>query len=487
MSLREKVAKGAVWSAFQDWGSQGIQFVVFFILARLLGPQTFGLIALAQIFLRLIQSLTKQGFTQVLIQKDNLDRSELDTAFWSNIGITSVLTAVCVVLAQQVSVWFKEPMLAQIIPWLSANFILVALNDVQRALLMREFDYKTIATRTFIAAPISGVIGISMAFSGYGVWSLVGKTLSENAVTVILLWQVSDWRPSFNFSIARFKELFEFQINIVGISVLGTINGQIDNFLVGYYIDSTTLGYYVVANKVVVLVADLLGGATQKIALPMFSRLRADLDKLQKIFCKITQVVSFIAFPVFFGIAILASEITFVAFGPEWAPAIPLMQILAFAGLQNSVYSFLGELTTAFGKPAWNLRIGFASVVFKAVGFMIAVQSGIVAVAVVQMMVGYVFTPIRLFFVNRLTHISFSKYLKSHVSPLLGVVIMSGMIISAKYLLGDFLNIYVALGVYVVVGAVSYLASIFIIDRQLIQDIIQFAQAAFLRQRKVKA
>ncbi len=176
-----------------------------------------------------------------------------------------------------------------------------------------------------------------------------------------------------------------------------------------------------------------------------------------------------------------------MAFGPEWAPAIPLMQILAFAGLQNSVYSFLGELTTAFGKPAWNLRIGFASVVFKAVGFMIAVQSGIVAVAVVQMMVGYVFTPIRLFFVNRLTHISFSKYLKSHVSPLLGVVIMSGMIISAKYLLGDFLNIYVALGVYVVVGAVSYLASIFIIDRQLIQDIIQFAQAAFLRQRKVKA
>lgn len=486
MTLREKVAKGAVWSAFQDWGSQGIQFVVFFVLARLLGPQAFGLIALAQIFLRLIQSLTKQGFTQVLIQRDHLDKDHLDTAFWSNIGITSSLTVLCILFAQQVSVWFDEPLLSQIIPWLSINFILVALNDVQRALLMREFDYKTIATRTFIAAPVSGIIGILMAFWGFGVWSLVGKTLSENAITVILLWRVSNWRPSFSFSIACFKELFDFQINIVGLSVLGTVNSQIDKFLIGYYIDSTTLGYYVVANKVAGLVAGLIGGATQKIALPMFSRLKTNLSQLQEIFCKITQVISFIAFPVFFGIVVLAAEIIFVAFGPEWAVAVPLMQILAFSGLQNSVYSFLGELITALGKPAWNFRISFVSVLLRTVGFLIAVQWGIVAIAVVQVLIGYISTPIRLLCINRLTALSFNKYLRSHVSPLIGVAIMSGFIISFKALLGGAVNEYIALCLYVLIGAATYLTSVFLIDRKLVRETIQFIQSAFLKRRKVK-
>jgi O-antigen/teichoic acid export membrane protein len=484
MSLRSKVAKGLLWSVIQDWGAHALNFVVFFTLARLLEPQVFGLVALAQVFLKFIQAITRQGFTQAIIQHDQLDKKHLDTAFWSNLLISSFLTSICIALSKSISVWFHEPQIAYVIPFLSVNFILVALNDVQRALLSRDLEFKSLATRTLIATPVGGIVGVSFAFLGFGVWSLIAKQIIYNLTEVIVLWHASKWRPSLNFSITHFKELFSFQINIVGINILNVVNGQGDNFLIGYFLGAEALGYYVVAYQLTSTAISLTDGTIQKIALPLFSRIKNEPSKLRKIINRIIQISSLIAFPIFGGIAILTPELIKVFFGEQWISAIPTMRILALGGLQHSIFSFLGILITALGKPQFNLWLNLLDTTFRGGGFAVAVRFGIVAVAIVHVAAIYIFSGVRLTLVRQMLSINIFNCLQPLILPLIGMLSMSISIQVCRYSIGGLFNHAILLFLYLILGTASYLVSIFLISPRTIYQNMDFLKSALSKQKK---
>ena len=210
MGLQQKAIAGAAWAAVQNWGSQFGALIVFLVLARLLTPEDFGLVALANVFLAFVQVFLNQGFPQALIQRKNLEPEHIDTAFWTNIAVGVVLAIAGMIAAPWVSAAFDRTALTPILRWFSLLLVVSSLVDVQQALLERAFAYRYLAVRSLLGLLISGVVGITLALSGAGVWSLVAQQLIYETVGMLVLWRASDWRPQFRFSMRHFQDLFKF-------------------------------------------------------------------------------------------------------------------------------------------------------------------------------------------------------------------------------------------------------------------------------------
>jgi PST family polysaccharide transporter len=475
MSLQQKAFKGIIWSLLQNWGSRIINVAIFFLLAYLLDPKVFGLVALANLFLGFVQVFIDQGFSRAIIQRKDLDPEHLDTAFWTNLGIGSFLTVFNIVAAPAIGAWFNEPQIIPVIRWLSINSLLISLNGVQSAILVRQFGFKLLAMRTLLASTISGVVGVTMAFLGFGVWSLVVQQLVRNSIAVLLLWNVRDWNPGFRVSGKHFKELYSFGMSITGMDLLAFLNNQTDNLLIGKFLGSTALGYYNVAYQALVMIDQMLQGAFAQVGLTTFSRLQSDPEKSKRWFYGTTQLLSFFTFPMFFGIALLSPELVQSFFGDKWLPSVPVMQVLAVLGIVKSFFSLNGIIITAMGKPSWNLKLLLVTTAANIAAFAIAVQWGIVAVAVGRLISTGLLAPIRLWVTRRLINFKVSEYLERYVAPLTASIVMAIAIWGTKYLLQDNLITQILLILCIVLGALAYIGTVALIAPKLIQQTFELA------------
>jgi O-antigen/teichoic acid export membrane protein len=477
MNLRQKAIKGVVWSGIQSWGTQAIAFIVFFVLARLLAPEAFGLVALAGVFLAFVQLFIDQGLSIAIVQRQELEPEHLDSAFWTNLGISLLLTLFGIAVASIVADLFKEPQLTPILRWLSLSFLLSGFKSVQQAIFQRQLAFKALAIRSLVAVVAGGVIGVVMAFLGFGVWSLVGKQLVKELVGVVVLWGASDWRPGFNVSVRHFKELFSFGMNLLGIRILEFFNVRADDFLIGYFLGPVALGYYTIAYKLLQIMLQLLTLVTVQVVLPTFSRLQQEPERMRRGFYQVTQLTSLISFPIFLGMATLAPQLVPVLFGKQWEPSIPVMQVLAFVGILISVEHFISPVIMAMGKPSWKLVLTFINSVTNVVGFAIAVRWGIAAVAASYVIRGYLLSPLSFLAVQKLIRIELKPYLSLFLYPILGSIGMVVTIVTARYYLDGVLNMFTLLAVCVVIGILIYGIILFIIAPKLMQQILTTARS----------
>lgn len=478
MSLRQKAVKGVVWSIVESWGQQAVSAIVFFILARLLGPEAFGLVALASVFIAFVQLFLDQGLSQAIIQREEIEPGHLDTAFWTNVGISSLVTIVTIFCADSVAELFKQPTILPVIRWLSLSFLFGAFSSVQQAIFVRELAFKALATRSLVAILAGGIVGVSMAFMNLGVWSLVGQQLTNSFAQVLVLWWVSDWRPGFKVSREHFVELFSFGINVVGGKIVDFLNRRSDDFLIGYYLGPVALGYYSVAYRLLVISTDLLTGVTAKVAMPTFSKLQKEPERLRSAFYTITQITSLIAFPCFLGMAVLAPELVRSFFGEQWVQSISVMRILTFIGIIHSVYSFNGTVMMAVGKPFWRFALNSISAVANVIAFAFTVRYGIEAVAAAYVIRGYLLSPLSILAIRKLIHISLKRYFGQFVAPVIASLGMLAMILGVKYFAGSWLSLYVLLVLCIVVGAVAYVGGILLIAPKLIYRVVSLARLA---------
>lgn len=478
MNLRQNAVKGVVWSAITSWGRQAIAFIVFFLLARLLGPEAFGLVALATVFLAFVQVFVDQGFAEAIIQRHELDPEHLDTAFWTNLGIGLVITVLCMGTAGLAAGLFHEPQLAPVIRWLSLNFTIIAFSSVQDAILRRNFAFRSLAVRSLIGVVAGGVVGVAMAFSGYGVWSLVGQQLSSGLVQATVLWWASQWRPGFRVSNSHFRELFSFGINVVGMNVLEFVNRRADDFLVGYFLGSKALGYYSVAYRLMMIGLDLLTNVINQVAIPTFSKLQLEPERLLRAFYSVIELTSLVSFPAFIGLAVLAPELIPTLLGAKWLPSIPVIQVLALIGVLHSVYYYNGSVIMAMGKPSWKLIINFIYSIANVIAFIIAVRWGIVAVAVAFVIRGYALAPIELWLIKKLIPLNLITYSRQYVAPLAGSLAIATTIWLVKYFLGDWVNVYILLAICIGLSIASYVMTILLIAPKLFQQVFDMAQLA---------
>ncbi len=480
MSLRQKAVKGVLWSLIQRWGTEAISLLVLVALSRMLAPEAFGLVALASVFTAFVQIFLDQGFSAAIVQRADLEPEHRDTAFWISVLSSILLTAVGIAASGLVAAFFEEPRLAPILTWLSIGFIFGGLSSTQMAILKRELAFKSLAARSMTAKTLGGIVGVSLAFAGFGVWSLVAQKLAGGLAGVIVLWRASDWRPGFNVSKKHYKELFTFGFAILGNNILKVFDRRSGDLFIGYFLGPTLLGYYTVGYRLLLVIMRLVSGITNAVAFPAFSHLQQNPKRMLRAFYKATQYTSLLAFPVFTGLAALAPELIPALFGEKWAPSIPLMQILALIGILQSVLVFNGSVMKACGKPSWQFGIMVLTTACSVVGLLLAVRWGIVAVAVSLVIVGYSLAPISCLAVRRLIQIEFRTYLGQFMAPLSASLVMVMVIVGLKYILQhQELNLYLQLSTYLAAGVMTYLLVIGLTARSLFRQVLELISLAF--------
>jgi len=478
MGLKQEAVKGVVWSAAEKWGIRGITFFVQLVLARLLMPEEFGLVAYAAVFTSFISLFVDSGFSDAIVQFGKLDREHLDTAFWFSVLSGFAMALVCFAGADLVATLFHEPRLSLILRWLSPAFICGGLNSVQGSLLRRQLAFKALTMRTLIAVVASGIVAVVLAFLGAGVWSLVVKSLVGSVISVITLWQVSKWRPSFHFSWKHFKELFSFGINITGGDLVDYFSTNADNFLIGYFLGTTALGYYSMAYNLLIMLTDLLVTVPNKVAFPIFSRIQNDLGRFKSAFYEATQLQSFLAFPVFLGFLVVAPEAVKVFYTEKWIASVPVIQVLMVTGITRSASFFYSSVFRASGKPSWRFGIYALTAVLNVVGFLIVVRMGIVAVAISYAVVSYVLMPIYFYLIQKLVPITLRGHLIQYSAAFVSSLFMVGAVVGVRYILGENLTVLIRLIIMVLAGGGIYLLSIRIIRPVMFTKILELLKMA---------
>lgn len=333
MSLKKQAVKGAVWTYAQQFGTQLISFVVSIFLARILLPEEFGLIGMIAIFMGIGNTLFDGGMTSSLIRSDNLEKSDYSTVFIFNLGVSVAVYCIIFLLAPLIADFYRQPDLTSITRIYSLSFVFSAFGSVQNTMLTKAMNFKKQALLTFPPLLAGSIVALIMANQGYGVWSLVGMTLSNTFVLSVVLWGTSKWKPSWVFSKEKFKLHFNYGYKLTLSSILDIIFTNIYQIVIGRFFSASVVGYYTRANQLMMMPIGNVSTALNKVAFPLFAELQNEEERLRSAYKRIMLLVLYIINPIIVLMLVLAEPLTVFLFTDKWLPMVPIFQIICLSGL----------------------------------------------------------------------------------------------------------------------------------------------------------
>lgn len=333
MSLKQKTITGLTWSFVDNTSSYFIQFVFGIIMARLLTPREFGLIGMMTVFIAVSQSFINSGFTQALIRKKNCTQIDFSTVFYFNLLAGITLYLILFSFSTKISLFYNEVQLKNLIQVVALELIITAFAVVQRARLTKEINFKLQTKISIIASIIAGSVGITMAYLGYGVWSLVIKTLTNSIISTILLWFWNKWKPTLEFSFNSLKELFSFGSKLLLSGIINTIYHNIYLLIIGKYFSAAELGYYTRADQFKNLPSQNLTSVIQRVSYPVLSTIQDEPDKLKSAYKRLIKSTMFLAFTSMILLAAIAKPLIIILIGEKWIPSVIYLQLLCFVGM----------------------------------------------------------------------------------------------------------------------------------------------------------
>ena len=295
-SLKNKTVKGVSWSFIDNLSSSGITFLVGLVLARLLTPSEYGIMAILTIFIAVSNSIVDSGFSNALIRKTDARRVDYNTVFLFNLLISGLLYVVLFLAAPAISRFFKEPLLVEVMRVIGWVLVINALAIIPRTLFVKEVNFKTQTKVSLIASISSGVIGIGMALAGLGVWSLVGQQLSRQLLNTLFLWIYCTWRPAWEFSMQSFKELFGFGSKLLLSGLLDTVFKEIYSLVIGRCYTSAQLGQYTRASQFNQIFSSNLTSVIQRVSYPVLSSIQNEPERLREAYRKVIKSTMLISF-----------------------------------------------------------------------------------------------------------------------------------------------------------------------------------------------
>lgn len=368
MSLRSKTISGVIWTTLQRFSVQFINLFVQIILARLLMPEDFGLIAMIQIVITLGQTLMDSGMTSSLIRTKNPDIIDYSTVFYTNLGASIFIYIVVFATAPFVASFFEEVLLTDLIRFYAISFIIQAFSSVQMARLTKQMEFKLQMLLQLPATLIGGICGVAMAYTGYGVWSLVGLNLTMTTVLAILLWIKSEWRPSLIFDWSRFKVHLNFGYKLTISSLLTNLYAESYALIIGKFFSSSQLGLYKQANSLRMFPVSNVTSALMKVTYPVFSEVQDDNVRLKNIYKKITFLVFFTTTPIMLISIIIAEPLFRFLLTEKWLPAVPYFKILCIAAIFYPISMYSLNIITAKGLSGLHLKL---EALKKAISFIV--------------------------------------------------------------------------------------------------------------------
>lgn len=402
------------WAYALTWGQRGITIVFTILLAAILGPEAFGIVSMAGVFIALVWLLQEQGVTTAIVQRDELEREHLDSAFWINLVFCIGLGALIVAL----SGWWADvndvPELEGVTSALAIVLVIWGLGIVQQAYLQRELQFQKLALRTNVAALLGGAVGLACALTGAGIWSIVAQQIASSTTSVGLMWAVSGWRPRFRFSGRHARDILGFSTSVFVANVGGFVNRHGDILLMGLFFGPTVVGIYRLADRFVDGLMELTTRPVGLISLPHFSRLQHDRPALRETVASCMRIVTLTTLPALLVLA-ASSEYVLAIIGPEWGIGADAMKLLCVVGIVKGLVHFTGPLLFAVARPlmrALMLWVIAAINVVAVVGVGMALETAsneeqLFGMSAVRALVALVvIVPLNLFVINRLAGLS---------------------------------------------------------------------------------
>jgi PST family polysaccharide transporter len=423
---RSSVAVSARWSLVGLLAKQVSRIGFSVLLARLLGPESFGIIGQATIYLTLSSVLLDVGLASALIQRKEIDRDLIGTATSLNLIAVSALVVATQVTAGLWAAFFSTAELETVLRVLSIDFVLSGIAVVPMALLTRRLDFRTLAIAEVVSTVVGGVLGVAAALGGAEYWSLVVQTLARDLVfAAIVIAAVG--RPFLGWSRRALRAILGFSSRVFGSQALNFLNQNADNTLVAWRLGATALANYALSYRVLLLPVQVLSQTANRIVFPVLSRLNDDPPKQARHYLTASASLSLAVTPLMVLVALGAPRGVPLVFGPEWEAAIVPMQILALASILRAVLSVGGGVVLARGRADWALRWSIVTTALLIGGFAVGLQWGINGVAWSYLLVGFPLAVTQVLLIRRLIPYTFVGYLAAMAPAAAGALAMTGV------------------------------------------------------------
>ena len=380
-SVRHRIIRGLSWSSFAHLLDQCLTLIVGIILARLLSPQEYGLIAMVMVFTGFATMLIPLGLSDAIVQKEDLEEKHLSSIFWVNLAAGAILTMAGVAASPLIAGFYDEPLLSPLMMVLSLTFLIRSLNVVQGGLLVKNLDYRRLAMISGVSTFVSGTIAIIMAITGFGVWSLAIQSLIGAVIRVFLMWTTSNWRPHFLFDLSALMEVLGFSANLVGHNFACYWAGNLDRLLIGRSLGSSALGAYGRAYQLMLLPVQQVQEMLSRVMFPVFSSIQQDKDRIKQIYLRAVSHIALFTFPLMLGLMVVSRAFVLTVLGPQWEGVVPVLQVFCILGMSHSVGTTVSWIYMSQGRTDWMFRWAIYAFVVKSLGIIIGLRWGIVGVA----------------------------------------------------------------------------------------------------------
>ena len=346
-----RAASGVFWLTAQKWATRLLGFVTIAVLTRLLSPQDFGTVAAASTILPFFYLLADLGFAAYIVQVAKVDQRMLSTAFWFSLSAGVVLCAALVAIAPLMGVIFGDPGVVPVLQALALWVIFTAFGSAPMAILRRDMRFAILAGQGAIAAVIAQVAAMVLAFSGFGVWALVGQSLIAPVITSILAWISTRWHPNLEFSRREFAIMTRFGGQVLGVEFVAMLRASGEAAVISSTLGLAALGYMNIAQRLVQVVQELTGSAIVPVTTVAFARIREDAERLLNAYLRALRLsYAVLSLPLVI-VAVAAPLMIPIVFGKGWEATYPVAQILALAGLLTVGASLDHGLFYGIGKP----------------------------------------------------------------------------------------------------------------------------------------
>lgn len=453
-TLRNKTSIGLIWSSVERFSSQGVQFLVMLIMARLLTPKDYGIVGMLSIFIAVSSSIVDSGFGKALVRKQ--DRSETDnsTVFYFNLIVASSLYLILYICAPYIAVFFNTPELTLVTRVICLLIVFNSMVIVPKSIFIQKIDFKTQAKASLTAAVLSGIIGVYMAFHGCSYWALVTQLLSNSIINALCLWIFSFWKPKLIFSITSFKELFGFGSKLLLTGILERAYQNIYPLIIGKAFSADILGYYSRAHNFSDFPSSNFTGIIQGVSYPAMCAIQDDDIRLKSVCRKFLKLSTYIIFPFMAGMACLAYPMVVVVIGQQWAFSSVLLQIIIFQMMWYPVHAININIMQVKGRSDYFL---YAEIIKKIIYILLAIAT--IPFGIKAMCYGAVLGSLIELFVNTYYSKKVTEYgILEQIKDILPIIVLTSCMVTAILLtICFFENLYVKLLLGVFVGISSYL------------------------------
>lgn len=468
---KNDVTKGLFWTFGERITAQLISTIVGIVLARVLDPEHYGIIAIVTVFITFFNVFVTSGFSSAVVQKKDVDDLDYDTAFYIGLAVAIIAYIILFFTSNFIADFYKMPDLGLVIKVMSIRLPLAALNATQQAYVRRKMEFKKFFIATSFGTIISGFVGIAMALSGFGVWALVAQYLTNTTIDSIVMWFVCGWRPKLQFSLKRAESIYSFGWKVLVSDLVATIEGDIRSLIIGKQFGSSDLAFFDNGKKYPALLVNNIDTAINKVMLPVYSQNQDNIEYLKNILRKSMQLGLFVLAPIMVGLALVADNFVIVLLTEKWLDAVPYIQIFCVYYLTRPIETSAQQAILAIGRSDIVLRIMIIINCISIGTLLIAsfVFRSVLLIALGSLLSTLVSLALYLIFSNRLVNYCLKEQIEDILPTFVSIIVMAFGVIAVSVLnVGSLWKLIIQ----IIVGMLCYIIASLFFQKKTIRYVI---------------